>query len=243
MDKIAVISDIHGNIPALEAVLGDIRDRGITRIFCLGDLAGKGPGSAEAVDLIREACEIVIRGNWDDFIGKPTDNSAIRWHQERLGTERLAYLAALPFSTECRISGRLVRLLHASPQSVYRRVQPWDSEGDRRAMFLPPDGSLEQADVLGYGDIHHAYVQHLGGRLLFNCGSVGNPLDMTQASYSVLEGRWGDDQLSSFSLQLMRVPYDIERAVRLAEQSGMPDLEPYCMELRTGRYRGLKSSS
>ena len=59
MDKIAVISDIHGNMPALETVLDDIRQRGIEQIFCLGDLAGKGPLSAEAVDTIREVCDIV----------------------------------------------------------------------------------------------------------------------------------------------------------------------------------------
>ena len=65
MEKIAIISDIHGNLPALEAVLLDIERRGIKRIICLGDLVGKGPDSAAVVDRIKEVCESVVQGNWD----------------------------------------------------------------------------------------------------------------------------------------------------------------------------------
>ncbi|MGU3470519.1 metallophosphoesterase family protein [Paenibacillus sp. D51F] len=243
MDRIAIISDIHGNMPALEAVLGDISRRGIGRIVCLGDLIGKGPGSAEAVDRIRSSCEAVIKGNWDDFISKESELEFIRWHQTRLGEERLRYLAGLPFFAEYVLSGRLIRLLHASPESVYKRVQPWDSKETRLAMFEPPLGEAERADVLGYGDIHQAYVQHLNGRMLFNCGSVGNPLDMTQASYAVLEGSRQADSTAPFSLQLIRVPYDIEEAVRLALEAGMPDTAAYTLELRTGRYRAKRLDS
>ena len=81
MDKIAVISDIHGNIQALESVLNDIKLRGIERIICLGDLVGKGPHSSEAIEIIRKECEVVVMGNWDDFITKPTEFEALKWHQ------------------------------------------------------------------------------------------------------------------------------------------------------------------
>jgi protein phosphatase len=96
MDQIAVISDIHGNIPALQATLHDIQRRKIGRIFCLGDLVGKGPHSDEAVDICREVCEITIRGNWDDFIHKITDNpndieGAIRQAEAALMPELDAY--------------------------------------------------------------------------------------------------------------------------------------------------------
>ncbi|AJY77389.1 metallophosphoesterase family protein [Paenibacillus beijingensis] len=239
MERIAVISDIHGNLPALQAVLQDIAARGIGRIFCLGDLAGKGPGSAEAVDLIRSSCEIVVRGNWDDFIGKPTDNPALIWHQQLLGAERLHYLSSLPFSTEFIMSGRLVRLFHASQVSVYKRVQPWDAYEERFAMFNALAEGGPAADVIGYGDIHNAYVQHFEGRTLFNSGSVGNPLEIPQASYAIIEGEWEVREAAAFSIQLLRIPYDIEAAVRLAVEAGMPDLDPYVMELRTARYRGL----
>lgn len=100
MDRIAIISDIHGNIPALDAVLSDIKKRGIDRIICLGDLAGKGPDSEVAVDMIRENCETVIKGNWDYLISEKYDRELILWHVKKLGNERIEYLKQLPLYTE-----------------------------------------------------------------------------------------------------------------------------------------------
>jgi protein phosphatase len=243
VDRIAIISDIHGNIPALDAVEQDIRARGITKVMCLGDLVGKGPHSEVAVDRIRQLCEVVVQGNWDDFIGKKND-PVLLWHQKRLGPSRLRYLSELPYSYDFMMSGKLIRLFHASAESLYHRVQPWDPLEKRNALFsaVIAGGNPQetrQPDVVGYGDIHNAYVQHLGGRLLFNAGSVGNPLDMAQASYAILEGTLNSEQPRAFSLQLLRIPYDIELAIREAEHEGMPDLAPYIQELRTARYRGL----
>ena len=99
MDKIAVISDIHGNIPALESVLQDIKLRGIERIICLGDLVGKGPHSSEAIEIIRKECEGVVMGNWDDFITKPTE-FGIKMASKQLSEEQNDYLRSLPFSIE-----------------------------------------------------------------------------------------------------------------------------------------------
>ncbi|MCE7990178.1 MAG: hypothetical protein DYG89_54245 [Caldilinea sp. CFX5] len=91
MDQIALISDLHGNLPALEATLADIRGRGIDRIFCLGDLVGKGPHSAQTVDISREVCAGTVKGNWDDFILAETDKPTLVWHRQRLGQERLGH--------------------------------------------------------------------------------------------------------------------------------------------------------
>ncbi len=124
MEKIAVLSDIHGNMPALDAVTRDLEQRGIRQLICLGDLVGKGPDSDTSVDRIRALCQTVIRGNWDDFISNPTDNQTLEWHQRKLGEERMNYLKSLPFSVEFYMSGRLIRLFHASPRSVYERIQP-----------------------------------------------------------------------------------------------------------------------
>jgi protein phosphatase len=245
MERIAVISDIHGNMPALDAVENDIRQRGIRRVLCLGDMVGKGPDPDMAVDRVRDLCEVVVQGNWDDFIGKKED-PVLKWHQDRLGSERIHYLSELPFSYDCIMSGRLIRLFHASAKSVYHRVQPWSPSEERLAMFEPVgiwegESSQEERkpDVVGYGDVHNAFVQHLRGKLLFNTGSVGNPLDMPQASYAILEGEWGSENPGAFSVQLVRVPYDIELAIRHAEEANMPELAPYQQELRTAKYRGL----
>jgi protein phosphatase len=124
VERIAIIADIHGNIPALQTVLRDIQSREITRIFCLGDLIGKGPSSDLAVDLVRETCEKVITGNWDEHITRVSDQEKVLWHQKILGEERLAYLSQLPFLIEFVMSGKLIRLFHASPRSVNERIQP-----------------------------------------------------------------------------------------------------------------------
>lgn len=241
LDRIAVISDIHGNVPALEAVLDDIAERNVRAIYCLGDLIGKGPSSDTAIDLVRRHCTAVVQGNWDDLASQRTDYEVLRWHQAVMGAERMDYLRSRPFMIEFVLSGRLVRLFHASPRSLYERVQPWDGPERRMSLFEPSPKCVwpEAADIVGYGDIHNAYLQHLDGRTLFNAGSVGNPLDMPTASYALLEGEFGGMEPAPWSIQLLRVPYDIERAIREAEEAGMPDLDPYERELRTARYRHL----
>ncbi|WP_232696817.1 metallophosphoesterase family protein [Brevibacillus daliensis] len=242
MERIAVISDIHGNIPALESVLQDISSKGIKTIYCLGDLPGKGPNSAEVVDLIRKKCEVIVQGNWDDFIGNPTEVEMIRWHQEQLGKERIYFLKNLPFSFDFWISGKLIRLFHASAESVYKRVRAHSPLEERLAMFVHTEmtGTAERnPDVVMYGDIHHAFIQQLSKYTLCNVGSVGNPLDITQASYAIIEGERNSKVPSSFSMTLVRVPYDIDYALQLAKEAQMPEYDAYEKELRTARYRGL----
>ena len=103
-------------------------------------------------------------------------------------------------------------------------------------------GNTFEPDVVGYGDIHRAYVMPFHQRMLFNVGSVGNPLDMTQASYAILEGTYNSERADTFAVHLLRVPYDIELAIRQAAEEHMPELEAYAKELRTARYRGTAVS-
>lgn len=245
MQSIAIISDIHGNLQALEAVLNDIQRQGADKIYCLGDLVGKGPNPVEVVDMLFEYCDVIVKGNWDELVRQIEDDEQFCWHAQRLGLERLARLERLPFSYDFNMSGRHIRLFHASPQSVFTRVQPWDAAENRLAMFdftaslTEPLHPCQSPDVVIYGDIHNAFLQHFRGHTLVNCGSVGNPLDMTQASYVMLQGYFGQVQQSEFSIHFHRVPYDIEQAVRAAEMSDMPGVKPYVRELRTGVFRGL----
>lgn len=242
MHKLALISDIHGNIPALESVLQDIHNREIKHIYCLGDLVGKGPHPAQAVDMIREHCSIIVQGNWDDFIPNETDQEMILWQQERLGSERLAFLKQLRFAYEFHLSGKRVRLFHASPISVHHRIQPWDDLGKRKAMFnntTQVGQSGQEPDIIGYGDVHNAFIQNHQGKTLFNTGSVGNPLDIPEASYTIMEGSLGSMESDVYSIQFVRVPYDIEQAISMAKEAELLDLDIYAKELRTARYRGL----
>lgn len=229
-------------MPALEGVLEDIERRGIRRIFCLGDLIGKGPHSERVVDFCRTSCERVIRGNWDDALSTETiDNPTIRWHQERLGPERLAYLRSLPNSIDLILSGRRVRLVHASPQGVYHRIRQSDPIETLRTMFDSTDftGGDFEPEVVGYGDIHTAFLRTFDRKILFNVGSVGNPLDLPLACYAILEGTPDDSGPDPLGIDIVRIPYDIERAIREASVEAMPELNEYANELRSARYRGL----
>lgn len=239
MERIAVISDIHGNMPALDAVLEDIKNRNIKRIFCLGDLAGKGPSSAEVVDKIKEHCEVVIKGNWDYYMTEE-DNEILKWHQDKLGVDRLKYMKELPIYKEFYISGKLLRLCHASPNDLFHRVYLSTEKIERLKLFKETLTLSVEADIVGYGDIHGAHIDNFDGKTIFNVGSVGNPLDITQAAYGIIEGKMNDKEISSFSISLVRVPYDIDLAINQAVLTDMPEKEEYINELRTGIYRGRK---
>ena len=241
-ERIAILSDIHGNLTALEAVLSHIASSGITRIFNLGDLVGKGPRSAAVVDRCRQVCEITILGNWDHLVAQDEADAqpVLQWHRGQLGPERLAYLAALPGSHDFLLSGRRVRLFHASQVGIYHRVPATAARADHRAMFgnTAFTGFGLEPDIVGYGDIHGAYTLNFEHRTLFNAGSVGNPLDIPVACYAVLEGRFGAASEHPWSLHFVRVPYDIESEIAAAEACGMPALDHYANELRTAVYRG-----
>lgn len=241
-ERVAILSDIHGNLTALEAVLSHIGSSGITRIFNLGDLVGKGPRSSAVVDRCRQVCEVTVQGNWDDLVSQGPDPArpARQWHRAQLGDERLEYLAALPGTHDFTLSGRRVRLFHASQIGIHHRVHETAARAVHRTMFdnTPFAGLANEPDIVGYGDIHSAYAVNFEGRTLFNAGSVGNPLDMPLACYAILEGVFGTATIHPWSLQFVRLPYDIEAEIAVAEASGMPDLDHYAKELRTAVYRG-----
>jgi diadenosine tetraphosphatase ApaH/serine/threonine PP2A family protein phosphatase len=222
MDRIALISDPHGNLQAMEAVLADIDARGIGKIFNLGDLAGKGPDGAAVIEVYPQNV----------------------WHRRQVGPERCDWLAALPGSFDFVLSGRHVRLFHASSTGIFHRVRLTDERDAHLGMFENTafTGDGPAPSIVGYGDVHTAFAISFAGRTLFNAGSVGNPLDMPVASYAVLEGEYGAATEGPWGIHIVRVPYDIEAAIKAGHASGMPDADAYANELRTARYRGLTRS-
>ncbi len=239
MERIAVLSDVHGNMTAFEAVLDDIDRRGIGRIFNLGDLFGKGPGGSAAIAATRERCEATVRGNWDAFVDHPRDRAgaALRWWLDEMSADDHDWLRALPFSIDIALGGAPVRLFHASSDSVFHRVRPVHTDDEFDLMFANTEatGDGPIPEVVVYGDIHPAYIKQAPGRALVNAGSVGNHLDGPTASYVVLSA-----ERSVVTSEIVRVAYDIEREIAVATDAGMPELEPYAIELRTGVYRGLQ---
>ena len=246
MDRIALISDVHGNLTALEAVLADIDARGIDRIYNLGDYVGKGHRGLEVIDLCRQRCEVNILGNWDDFLpaleefGSAADNPALRWWRDELGPGQGEWLRALPFSHDFTMSGRRIRLFHASATSVHNRVRFDHDAGEFFGMFqnTPATGDGPTPTVVAYGDTHDSFLETEFGLTLINTGSVGNALDDNIPVYVILEGVLDGEEPAPFGVQFVRVPYDIEAELAHAKQVDAPEYELYVAELRDRRYRG-----
>lgn len=240
--RLAVISDVHGNVTALEAVLADIDARGITRIINLGDVVGKGPRGSEAIKLTRERCEVTVRGNWDTFIGRDAVQAfpGAQWTRDQLTDDDVRWLASLPNVHDLVISGEPVRLFHASQVSEFHRIRFHHSEAEFRGMFSNTEftGDGRVPTIVGYGDIHGTYLEVDLGLTLFNAGAVGNHLDAPTAPYVVIEGELDSLDPAPVAVGFVRVPYDIEAEVAVATEVGMPDTQLYAVELRDGIYRG-----
>ena len=259
MDKIAIISDVHGNLEAMNTVLADIRMRGIQRIFCLGDTISKGAHEQECVDLVRENCEVVIQGNCDKFyildpatMEKERDQKHAKWIQSKLTREAMGYIRDLPFCHEFYMSGRLVRLLHAHPVTSNKAVGNIDKIEHFYELVLPSErtASQEKADVVVYGHIHTPFAQKIYNRLILNPGSVGDALDgvhnsekdtdprfTTVANYLILKGAMDSREASELSFEFVNLPYDVEK--ELEANADNPERAAYECELREGRYRTM----
>lgn len=237
-----MVSDIHGNLTAFEAVLCDIESRGIERVVGLGDVVGKGPRGSECVRLSRERCAATVRGNWDTIIAGPREQlwPTGHWVRDRLTGDDVDWLAGLPNCLDLRVGGQPVRLVHASPVSEFHRVNHDLSWDDFRGMFVNTTftGDGPRPTIVGYGDIHHTFLRAREGLTLFNAGSVGNHLDAPTAPYVVLEGEPDRPDPGPVGISFVRVPYDIEAEIAVAREARMPDTDAYALELRRGVYRG-----
>jgi len=222
--RIAVISDIHGNLPALDAVLRDIQTHKPDATVCLGDLAYKGPQPAECVKRIRELGIPCVHGNSDLYLlhiagiapTRPlppgfTLPLHLKWHTEKLGEGGLRYLAELPF--EHRIDADGIRLLfvHANPKDCLACIRP--TMGVEKIADLTWE---MDADWLVMGHIHSPFAFRFAGGLLINCGAVGYSLDYEWwASWALLD-------TATRSVSLQRVEFSIADAVAAARQSDFP---------------------
>lgn len=263
MDKIAIISDIHGNLTALNTVLEDIEKRGITRIFCLGDLVIKCFHPDLVVDLIKEKCEVIIKGNCDDIVVNNCTIPIQFWTREKLGEERLKFLDNLPVSYDFYISGYKTRLFHASPFGLEHVYNPmYDNCGRYKDMsikdtnlmfenteFIDKSKDDKHPDIIGYGHIHTPNIFRFKNKTIFNPGSVGIPMELnnedkqdpnikfsTLTSYIILEGVYDKKQLDSISFNLIRLPYDISKEVEYLKNSDMPNKNNTIDKLITATY-------
>ena len=260
--KIAIISDIHGNLEALRATLDDIEKRKVDKIICLGDIIAKGVHPKECVELVKENCEIVLQGNCDLHFSTEHKNidemseqeqRRIKWNQSLIDQKDRKYLLSLPFSYEFYMSGSLVRLFHATPKVNDKAILNVDSIETKYEMFLPSKNTIsqEKADVVIYGHIHHPYMDKIYNRTLINIGSVGNSFDVirnkekdaniletTKSNYLIIEGEYGSKEYTEdISFQFIKVPYNLEK--ELKDEDLNLEKENYRFELEKGMYRDM----
>ena len=260
--KIAIISDIHGNLEALTTTLKDIKKRNVDKIICLGDILAKGLHQKECLELIKENCEVIIRGNCDrhyssklEDTDEKTENQKrrFRWNQTLITDEDRKFLLNLPVCHEFYMSGSLVRMFHATPTSDNEAVINVDSIETKYKMFLPSKKTISQevADVVIYGHIHNPYMSKAYNKTLINVGSVGdafdtirnkqkdsNVLETTRISYLIIEGEYGSKEYSSgISFQFVKLPYKIDKELEKLNLNFDP--EDYEYELKTGTYRNM----
>lgn len=253
MDKIAIISDVHGNITALNAVLEDIQKRNIKRIFCLGDSITKCTHPDLVIDKIKQVCEVILIGNCDYSICKPSSKNKNFWSRNIIGEKRAQFIDSLPISYEFYMSGHLIRLFHASPYNLDEIYNPMFSNKNSKYSHLEIDdpnrlfentefiGKTDKdpiPDIIGFGHIHTPLLVRYKNKTIFNPGSVGIPVEMhnnsiddknnkfsTMASYIILEGYYGKTDLDTISFNSIRVPYNIKQEVEDLKKSDMPNKE------------------
>jgi putative phosphoesterase len=236
--RVALVSDVHGNLTALEAVIADIRRRGVDLVVHGGDLALMGPRPGEVVDRIRELGWPGVVGNTDELLWRPEEHErqlrrAPRLApllellfetyapdtRERLGAERLTWLRRLP----AEYRGEALTVVHARPNDLWRAPMP-DADDDE---LVDAYASLRSTHV-GYGHIHRPFARRVDGLTVANAGSVGLPWDGDpRAAYLLIED--GDPTV-------IRVEYDVDQEARALRALGHPDVDRLSEMRRTGRF-------
>jgi len=254
MKKIAVISDVHGNLEALKTVLLDIKERGIEQIYCLGDTIGKGTRPNECLDLLKDT--IMVYGNWEDFLNNKicSSNNALERYNllnEQISQENKERLRNLPLCYELYISGRLVRMFHATPNNAWDNILSIDRIDDLYSQFLPTKNTSNNiADIVVYAHTHMQNLMKLYNRTLINVGSVGNSFDVIRnedkdgdirntitANYLIIEGEINSKEYSDIRFEFVSLNYDINK--ELSESVNNPEIDSYSSELLTGKFRNI----
>jgi putative phosphoesterase len=228
VDRVAVITDVHANLPALQAVLRRIDELGIDAVYCGGDLVGYGPHPNDVCTLIEERAIPTIYGNYDYAIGRDLRDCGCAYvdrHDRELGERSIAwtlehtdgrsktFMRGLPFDLRFRLGGNRVRLVHGSP----RKVNEYLFE-DKPARTFERVAAGADCDVLVFGHTHRPWIHEYGGVLFVNCGSVGKPKDGDpRAAFGLLELA-GEGVVA----EIERVDYDAEAVGREVAAAGLP---------------------
>lgn len=255
--KIALFSDIHANLPALEAFFKDVETRNTDAIYCLGDLVGYNIWPNEVIDEIRRRGIPTIAGNYDWGIGRSSDDCgcayktdeekamgkvSISYTNEIVKPEQRAYLRTLPahirLEYQLNQEKRNVLFVHGSPRKINEYLF---EDRDEKSMLR----IMEQADadIMCFGHTHKPYHRILNSgsegndhfRHAINIGSVGKPKDADPRGGYVILTINPDSSVSnkdSIQVEFIRFEYDVEKAAKAVENSPLPN--DYAEMLRKG---------
>ncbi|MFN3478858.1 MAG: metallophosphoesterase family protein [Thermodesulfovibrionales bacterium] len=231
--KIAIISDVHSNLEALESVLKDIRKKRIERILFLGDAVGYGPNPNNCIDALKKECEILLAGNHDRAAVGMTDieyfnefaRAAIIWTAETLTEEHKEFLYRLPISKRFYSGIEDIFLVHSTPkepESWHYLLTLWDAEVNFNYF-------TERICLLGHSHVPFIIERKLSGemmvyrdnaalksglRYIINAGSVGQPRDGDpRACYAIMDGD---------SIRFVRIDYNIKKTQMKMVEAGLP---------------------
>jgi predicted phosphodiesterase len=216
--RLAFISDVHSNLEALEAVLGDI---GETETYCLGDIVGYGASPNEVTGLLREKNVTCVLGNHDFAVlsGKVSEFNAramqaVTWTIGVLSEENRQYLAGLPLNRTMSFEGEPVFMTHGSPDdNLWEYVSP-ATHSELFGFYLEKLGA--RAIALGHTHVPFAWEGREG--IVFNPGSVGQPRNGDRcASYALLKST-----RAGLAVEHRTVEYDVEKAARRIVEAGLP---------------------
>ena len=234
--RVALVSDVHGNALALETVIAELDRERPDAVVCLGDLIQGGADPARCADLVRERGWPVVMGNADAFVldesSAATGVEAVTerqlaqrtWTLEQLSEEQRAYVAGFAPTIELTVGPQRLLACHAVPASFDPVVLPSTPEEEFRAHLEDV-----QADVVAAGHVHLQFVRRAGATLWVNPGSVGLSYDHEQPEDDFRFDPWAAngvvaaDEEGRLTVELRRVPVDVDAIVARVEACGMPD--------------------
>ena len=235
--RYALISDIHANLPALESVLDDIDKRDVAGTYHLGDLAGYAPWPNETVAMLRERQIPGVSGNYDSTVAGDHAHCGCRyedarqeelshvsydWTRRNTSPETKRILGELPFRMDVRpngghAAGPTVILVHGTP--TLNTLYWTEDRPDTFCAQMARIAGAKRGDVLAFGHTHVPWHRGVEGVHFVNTGSVGRPKDGDwRAGYVLLDVR-----SDGVTVEVVRVTYDVERAMRGIRDSDLPD--------------------
>ena len=255
--RVALVSDMHGNLVAFEAVLADLESRRVDRSICLGDVAAFGPQPAETIARLRELGWPVVMGNADEllFVDEvpPPENEheqrlfdLVSWARDRLAPADVEFLRSFEPTVKVSLGdGAEVLCFHGSPTSHSERLLPTTPDDELARILLP-----HRADVMACGHTHLQMLRRVRDFLLVNAGSVGLPAESIPSDPSPRAqtdeplAPWAEYAIVDYgrgnvAVELRRVPVDRDAVARSGRESGMPHVDwAYGLDRRiTGRNR------